>query len=63
MQKVPKEELWLFDTKNKEIVDELKEALKQKADRSIDLTSFYDHAKVFMLKRYFSKDKYETRFN
>lgn len=63
VQQVPKEERWLFDPKNKEIVDELKKALKQKADRSIDFTSFYDYAKVFMLKRYFSKDKYETRFN
>jgi bifunctional DNA-binding transcriptional regulator/antitoxin component of YhaV-PrlF toxin-antitoxin module len=27
---LPKEELWLLDPKNKEIIDELKEALKQK---------------------------------
>ena len=39
---VPKEERWLFDPKNKAIVNELKEALKQKADRDIDLSSFED---------------------
>ena len=32
--------MWLFDPKNKEIVDKLKKALKQKADREIDLKSF-----------------------
>lgn len=32
-----REEQWLFDPKNKAIVDELKEALKQKADREITL--------------------------
>ena len=37
---VPLEELWMFDPKNKAIVDELKKALKQKADRDIDLESF-----------------------
>lgn len=37
---VPQEEKWLFDSKNKVILDELKEALKQKADRGIDLGSF-----------------------
>ncbi len=40
VQEIPKEEQWLFDPKNKAIVDELKEALKQKANRSIDLSSF-----------------------
>lgn len=40
VKEIPKEERWLFDPKNKAIVDELKKALKQKADRSIDLASF-----------------------
>ena len=40
---IPKEELWLFDPKNKAIVDELKEALKQKAN--IDKGSFAKHVK------------------
>ena len=40
VQEIPEEERWLFDPKNKAIVDELKEALKQKANRSIDLSSF-----------------------
>lgn len=40
VREVPKEEQWLFDPKNKALVDELKEALKQKADRSIDLSEF-----------------------
>lgn len=31
---------WFFDPKNKAIVEELKEALKQKADRSLDLSFF-----------------------
>ncbi|OGB83916.1 hypothetical protein A3F66_02435 [candidate division TM6 bacterium RIFCSPHIGHO2_12_FULL_32_22] len=31
MHQIPKEEMWLFDPKNKEIVDKLKKALKQKA--------------------------------
>lgn len=34
---VPKEEKWLFDPQNKELVEGLKKALKQKADISIDL--------------------------
>lgn len=34
---IPQEEMWLFDPKNKAIVDELKRALKQPADRDIDL--------------------------
>jgi virulence-associated protein VagC len=37
---VPKEELWLFEPKNKPVVDQLKKALKQKADREIDLSFF-----------------------
>ena len=40
VREIPKEEQWLFDPKNKAIVEELKEALKQKADRSIDLSLF-----------------------
>ena len=40
VKEIPKEEQWLFDPKNKTIVDKLKKALKQKADRRIDLTSF-----------------------
>lgn len=39
-KKILKAEQWLFDPKNKDIVDELKEALKQKAYRSIDLYDF-----------------------
>ncbi len=38
--KIPKRELWLIDPENKHLVDELKKALKQKADRSIELSSF-----------------------
>jgi hypothetical protein len=37
IKEVPKEELWLFDPKNKELVQELKSALKQKAHIRIDL--------------------------
>ncbi len=40
VQEVPKEERWLFDPKNKTIVDELKAALKEKAHIRIDLSSF-----------------------
>jgi bifunctional DNA-binding transcriptional regulator/antitoxin component of YhaV-PrlF toxin-antitoxin module len=40
IQEIPQEEMWLFDAKNKSIVDELKKALKQKADNDIDLDSF-----------------------
>lgn len=40
VREIPKEEQWLFDPKNKAIVDELKEALKQKATRSVDLSEF-----------------------
>ncbi len=36
-KEIPKEELWLFDPKNKAIVDELKKALKQKAVHKINL--------------------------
>lgn len=43
VQEIPKEEQWLFDPKNKAIVDELKAALKQKAD--IDLGSFKKYLK------------------
>lgn len=34
---VPKEERWLLDPKNKALIQELKKALKQKADISINL--------------------------
>jgi hypothetical protein len=37
---VPLEEMWLFDPKNKAIVATLKKALKQKAHKTIDLSSF-----------------------
>jgi bifunctional DNA-binding transcriptional regulator/antitoxin component of YhaV-PrlF toxin-antitoxin module len=37
IKEIPERELWLFDPKNKTVVDELKKALKQKADREIDL--------------------------
>ena len=37
---IPKEERWLFDPKNKIVVDKLKQALRQKADRDVDLSSF-----------------------
>jgi hypothetical protein len=40
VQEIPKEEQWLFDPKNKAIVDELKAALKEKAHIRIDLSSF-----------------------
>ena len=43
VKEIPHEEKWLFDPKNKAIVDELKEALKQKAD--IDLGSFKKYLK------------------
>ena len=43
IKEIPKEEQWLFDPKNKEIVDELKEALKQKA--TIKKGSFAKHIK------------------
>lgn len=37
---IHKNERWLFDPKNKAMVEKLKKALKQKADREIDLSSF-----------------------
>lgn len=37
IKEVPQEERWLFDPKNKELVQELKNALKQKAHIRIDL--------------------------
>jgi len=37
---ISEEERWLFDPKNKDLVDELKQALKQKADKTIDLSAF-----------------------
>lgn len=37
VQEIPKKEQWLFEPKNKAVVDELKKALKQKANRVIDL--------------------------
>ena len=42
VREIPKEEKWLFDPKNKEIVEELKEALKQKATKKIDLDSLQE---------------------
>jgi len=43
VREIPKEEKWLFDPKNKAIVNELKEALKQKAN--IDLGFFKKYLK------------------
>jgi bifunctional DNA-binding transcriptional regulator/antitoxin component of YhaV-PrlF toxin-antitoxin module len=40
VREIPKEEAWLFDPKNKKVVDELKAALMQKADREVDLSFF-----------------------
>lgn len=40
IHEIPERERWLFDPKNKAIVEKLKKALKQKADREIDLSSF-----------------------
>jgi uncharacterized membrane protein YcaP (DUF421 family) len=37
IQEIPREEQWLFVSKNKAAVDELKQALKQKAHKTIDL--------------------------
>ena len=37
IMEVPVEEKWLFDPQNKEIVQELKKALKQKANVDINL--------------------------
>lgn len=43
IQEIPKGEEWLFDPKNKTIVERLKESLKQKA--TIDLGSFKKYLK------------------
>lgn len=40
VQEIPQEKQWLFDPKHKTMVDELKKALKQKADKDIDLSIF-----------------------
>lgn len=40
VQEIPKEEQWLFDPKNKTIINELKAALKEKAHIKIDLSQF-----------------------
>jgi hypothetical protein len=37
---VPQEERWIFDPKNKEIVQKIKRALQQKADIRINLDDF-----------------------
>ena len=37
LMEVSQEERWLFDPKNKEVVQELKKALQQKAETTIDL--------------------------
>jgi hypothetical protein len=37
---VPEEERWIFDPKNKEIVQKIKKALKQKADIHINLDDY-----------------------
>jgi hypothetical protein len=37
---VPEEERWIFDPKNKEIVDKIKRALKQKANIRINLDDY-----------------------
>lgn len=39
---IPDEELWLYDPKNKKLVDEIKQALQEKA--TIDLGSFKKYA-------------------
>lgn len=44
---VSQEEQWLFDPKNKAIVDRLKEALKQKATQEIDLSLFEEDESCF----------------
>jgi|GEM_PF-6031531 hypothetical protein len=40
LKDIPEAERWLFDPKNKAIVQELKRALKQKANNKIDLAEF-----------------------
>lgn len=37
IQEIPESERWLFEPKNKHLLDELKKALKQKAEIEIDL--------------------------
>lgn len=37
---IPKEEQWLFGPQNRVMVNELKKALQQKADKEINLTFF-----------------------
>jgi hypothetical protein len=37
VMEVPQEEQWLFDPQNKELIQELKKALKQKVNLSINL--------------------------
>ncbi len=39
---IPEQELWLYDPKNKQLVEEIKEVLKEKA--TIDLGSFKKYA-------------------
>jgi bifunctional DNA-binding transcriptional regulator/antitoxin component of YhaV-PrlF toxin-antitoxin module len=39
IQEIPESERWLFESKNKYLLDELKKALKQKAEIEIDLDS------------------------
>lgn len=39
VQEISKDEQWLFDPKNKAIVTELKKALNEKADKTIDLNA------------------------
>ena len=40
ISEIPEEERWLFDPKNKAILEKLKKALKEAADKEIDLDSF-----------------------
>jgi len=40
LHEIEAEELWLFDSKNKTILEGIQEALKQKADREINLDDF-----------------------
>jgi bifunctional DNA-binding transcriptional regulator/antitoxin component of YhaV-PrlF toxin-antitoxin module len=40
ISEIPERERWLFEPKNKAILEELKKALKQKADRDINLDDF-----------------------
>ncbi len=55
-------EQWLFDPKNKTIVDELKKALNQKADRDIDLDSLEEKvhkSKIMKYKGYTGRAEYD----